>query len=81
MLQLTEGQKVQIELHNLKAGMTLIENDEPVTILEVDIDVCEEYAVSYIFKDSRGETWCGYGRMTSIRTVIYQKGQNVIAIL
>lgn len=81
MLKPTAGSIVKLFAYDLKPGMKMIEDGQTVTILEVEIDTCEEYAVSYIYRDSKGEDWAGYGRINSIKRVEYTPGINLIDII
>ena len=75
------GSIVKLFAYDLKAGMKMIEDGEKVTILEVEIDICEEYAVSYTYRDSVGKDWAGYGRLNTIKRVEYVPGINLIDII
>lgn len=81
MIKPVIGSIVKLFAYDLKAGMTMIENGETVKILEVEIDPCEEYPVSYVYEDAAGKAWAGYGRLDSIKRVEYATGINLIDII
>lgn len=81
MIKPVAGSLVKISAAKLTAGMEIRENDEIVTLLQVDIDLCEEQAVSYIFRDAAGKEWCGYGALSATRLVKYSPGLNLVDIL
>lgn len=54
MIKPVIGSIVKIAAFNLKAGMTLVEDDQDVTLFNVEIDYSEENAVSYDYKDATG---------------------------
>lgn len=81
MLKPLVGQIVEVKAVDLKVGMEMLNDGEIVKLLEVEIDVCEEYAVSYIYQDAKGKAWSGYDRIDTVRRVKYAPGQNLVSIL
>lgn len=81
MLKPVIGAMVKVKAVDLKVGMEIANDGEIVRIVDVEIDICEEYAVSYLYQDESGKIWSGYDRMTSIKTVKYALGQNLVNIL
>jgi|AGFS01.1.fsa_nt_gi hypothetical protein len=81
MIKPVIGSIVKLFARDLKAGMKMIEDGETVEILEVEIDICEENAVSYIYRDPAGKDWAGYGRIDSVKSVEYAAGINLIDII
>lgn len=81
MINPVVGSIVKLFARDLKAGMKMIENGETVEILEVEIDICEENAVSYIYRDSAGKDWAEYGRIDSVKSIEYARGINLVNII
>ena len=81
MLKPVTGQMVEIKSADLKVGMEMLNDGEIVKVLEVEIDFCEEYAVSYIYQDAKGKAWGGYDRIDTVKRVKYAPGQNLVSIL
>lgn len=80
MIKPVIGSIVKIAAFNLKAGMTLVEDDQDVTLFNVEIDCCEENAVSYDYKDAAGALWSGYARIDSVKRIKYAAGVNLVDI-
>ncbi|WNL63328.1 hypothetical protein [Citrobacter phage Tr1] len=81
MLKPVIGQMVKVKAADLKVGMKISHDDQIVTLAEVEIDYCEEYAVSYIYEDVNGKLWSGYDRIDTVKSVKYAPGQNLVNIL
>lgn len=81
MLKPVIGSMVKVKAVDLKVGMEISNDGEIVRIVDVEIDICEDYAVAYLYQDESGKIWSGYDRMTSIKTVKYALGQNLVNIL
>lgn len=81
MLKPVTGQMVEIKSADLKVGMEMLNDGEIVKVLEVEIDFCEENAVSYIYQDSKGELWSGYAGIDAVKRVKYAPGQNLVSML
>lgn len=81
MIKPVIGSIVKIAAVNLKAGMVMIENDQAVTLFNVEIDYCEENAVSYDYKDAAGALWSGYARIDSVRRIQYAAGVNLVNLI
>lgn len=81
MIKPTIGSIVKLYAKDITAGMKMVEAGQIVTILDVEIDFCEEFAVSYVYRDNAGKDWAGYGRLDTVKRIEYVTGINLVNLI
>lgn len=81
MIKPVIGSIVKIAAYNLREGMKMIHDGETVTILDVEIEITEENAVSFVYLDQAGKDWAGYCKIAEPKRIEYTAGINLIDII
>lgn len=81
MIMPNTDQIVKILACHLNVNMVIVRDEKRLTVIGVELDITEEYAVSVDYKDGTGEMWSTYYRADQVVSIEYKKGQNVINIL
>lgn len=81
MIKPAIGSIIKIAAYNLRKGMKMIHDGETVTILDVEIEITEENAVSFVYLDQAGKDWAGYCTIAEPKRIEYTAGINLIDII